>query len=302
MFAFSIYDKDCSGNLSPSEVEKMIKDVYGKKADTSLDVKHCCAELKQMGKHEVLDDVRFNIFGQTHHNLMYPAWHMQDMLSTGIVNQSFWGKQRAIRQARSNKHYVPLNDFLGVKNEELSSNKRFQVGGLKVEEAPHQRKKSMTQDAQVHPGGRGRAVDALLLSSGAVEDVPTHGNKRRSSKDDDVCPTSDYPSSQEARRRNSVEQSNKGSVHEAHFPKHRDNDDSQPEHDHLYHNSHNKSADENDHRRKSNKASVKSIYTKEEEAQNMAASKLQAHARGAIARKDSEHVKKKKHKASVKIE
>jgi Ca2+-binding EF-hand superfamily protein len=39
MFAFEIYDKDQSGNLSPGEVEKMIRDIYGKKADTSMDVK-----------------------------------------------------------------------------------------------------------------------------------------------------------------------------------------------------------------------------------------------------------------------
>jgi hypothetical protein len=39
MFAFEVYDKDHNGNLSPKEVEKMIHDIYGKKADTSLDVK-----------------------------------------------------------------------------------------------------------------------------------------------------------------------------------------------------------------------------------------------------------------------
>jgi Ca2+-binding EF-hand superfamily protein len=39
MFAFEIYDKDHSGNLSPNEVEKMIRDIYGKKADASMDVK-----------------------------------------------------------------------------------------------------------------------------------------------------------------------------------------------------------------------------------------------------------------------
>ena len=39
MFAFEIYDKDRNGTLSPKEVEKMIRDIYGKKADTSMDVK-----------------------------------------------------------------------------------------------------------------------------------------------------------------------------------------------------------------------------------------------------------------------
>ena len=30
MFAFDLYDKDSSGELSPSEVERMLQDIYGK--------------------------------------------------------------------------------------------------------------------------------------------------------------------------------------------------------------------------------------------------------------------------------
>lgn len=125
MFAFGIYDKDHSGNLSPSEVEKMIRDIYGKKADTSVDVKHVCAELKKMGKNEKLDDLRFNMFAQTHHNLLYPAWFFQEQLQQHVINQSFWGKKTIQRSERSSQGYASLDQIIG---KDYSSKKRFSVG------------------------------------------------------------------------------------------------------------------------------------------------------------------------------
>lgn len=35
MFAFDLYDKDCSGFLGLSEIERMVHDIYGKHAKTN---------------------------------------------------------------------------------------------------------------------------------------------------------------------------------------------------------------------------------------------------------------------------
>jgi hypothetical protein len=74
------------------------------------------SELKKMGKDERLDAGRFNMFAQTHHNLLYPAWHMQDLLQSAIVNTSFWQKKMMQRKEWSHGTYNSLARILGHKH------------------------------------------------------------------------------------------------------------------------------------------------------------------------------------------
>lgn len=39
MFAFDLYDNDSSGELSPKEIQRMLKDIYGAEVKTNFHAK-----------------------------------------------------------------------------------------------------------------------------------------------------------------------------------------------------------------------------------------------------------------------
>lgn len=63
-------------------------------------------------RNEKFNVYKFHRFMRNHQAMLYPAFQMQQALHTKIVGESFWEKQTARREARSQGEYVSLAHFM----------------------------------------------------------------------------------------------------------------------------------------------------------------------------------------------
>ena len=123
-FAFQIYDLDGSGYLDHDEIEKIVKDLYGRRGfKTNASAQKCIQQLKNMewysgstldmGTGEI-DFQSFLIFSKNHPTLLYPAFQMQYDLQSQCLGSGCW--QCAAEQRRSLEKIIGCsdNDLLDV--------------------------------------------------------------------------------------------------------------------------------------------------------------------------------------------
>eukprot|EP01033_Poteriospumella_lacustris_P012764 gene12764-9123_t len=108
IFAFDVYDTDETGELSPSEVELMLKDLYGENAATHAQAKVIRKELQAMDSRHFLTIDKFREFVRSHPALLFPAFQMQLALQQAVLGVGFWERCSAKRVRLSDGRRVRL--------------------------------------------------------------------------------------------------------------------------------------------------------------------------------------------------
>lgn len=98
-FSFDLYDADGSGLLDADEVEKILKDLYGRRAYKSNEHAQRVMEKLQSPEWSVSGDVssdfqisfpKFAKFSVRHPALLYPAFLLQQELAQRVIGAGFW--------------------------------------------------------------------------------------------------------------------------------------------------------------------------------------------------------------------
>lgn len=199
MFAFDIYDQDHSGELSPSEVKGMLKDIYGsQEAQTNFHAKNILNELGDMSRQGVVLDVdAFRKFVKTHHALLFPAFQMQLYLQKRVLGRRFWEQNADRRIKISRGVYIPISKFL-----ELNVDKRLLEKTKETIEAKSQKMDIRAQKLLSETGTsakrrqtKGIESDSLgsshlanvALSKMSAKDLATFGGGASTTNENDVA-------------------------------------------------------------------------------------------------------------------
>ena len=115
IFAFDLYDTDGSGEIELDEVERMLKEVYGKAFKTSRVAQQL---LNKITVHCHLDTggaisvERFNHFCTAHPGLIFPAFRFQIELQEKMCGKQFWKRAAATRVKLSNGANLTVQQLL----------------------------------------------------------------------------------------------------------------------------------------------------------------------------------------------
>jgi hypothetical protein len=114
MFAFDLYDKDSSGELSGNEVARMLKDIYGKnEAKHNFNAVNVAKDLKAIESSGKLLNLReFSDFVRTRQALLFPAFQMQAALRRKILGEKFWENHANKRIRFTNGKYISVGQFI----------------------------------------------------------------------------------------------------------------------------------------------------------------------------------------------
>jgi hypothetical protein len=114
MFAFDLYDKDCSGELSGGEVARMLRDIYGKdEAKRNFNAVNVAKDLKAIEDSGKLLNLReFSDFVKTRQALLFPAFQMQTALRSKILGEKFWEDHANKRIRFTNGKYISVGQFI----------------------------------------------------------------------------------------------------------------------------------------------------------------------------------------------
>eukprot|EP01038_Epipyxis_sp_PR26KG_P009777 gene9777-13152_t len=109
-FTFDLYDSDGSGVLSVEEVDQILLDNYGANFDTNFHAKQISKSLHKISQN--FDYETFLKFSKSHKALLFPAFHIQSVLTRKILGSRFWSEQAAKRAKVSKGKYIPVVRFL----------------------------------------------------------------------------------------------------------------------------------------------------------------------------------------------
>ena len=105
LFAFDLYDADGSGVIDHTEVQQLLREVYGKNFDASPHASHILRRIG--GKEGLADGVTpraFDAFCRRHPALLFPAFQFQQILRKRVLGVSFWERAAEKRvQGRDRK-------------------------------------------------------------------------------------------------------------------------------------------------------------------------------------------------------
>lgn len=114
MFAFDLYDRDCTGILEDYDLEKMVADIYGKQAAHSHYAKQVLNDLGELHQGGAVTLLRFLEFTRTHHSLLFPAFQMQLALKKALLGVHFWERHAERRVQISFNSYIKIKDLLAM--------------------------------------------------------------------------------------------------------------------------------------------------------------------------------------------
>ena len=115
LFAFDVYDRDTSGELSSDEVKVMLQDVYGDSYDRSAHAKAIVSKIDDIaGPGFGVDVDSFRSFCGKHQALLYPAFEMQRMIQQKILGEEFWNLLSLRRVELSKGTYIPIAEFMQI--------------------------------------------------------------------------------------------------------------------------------------------------------------------------------------------
>jgi Ca2+-binding EF-hand superfamily protein len=114
LFAFDIYDRDTSGELTVDEIVQMLRDVYGSSFQSNA---HASIILKRLHDLQVnslsgVDIDTFRGFAGKHQALLYPAFEIQRVIQRRILGEEFWNLLSLRRIELSNGKYMPIGEFM----------------------------------------------------------------------------------------------------------------------------------------------------------------------------------------------
>ncbi len=116
LFAFDIYDRDSSGEISVLEIQAMLRDVYGDAYERNAHAKKIISKLDDIlpGGCEGVDVDTFRAFAIKHQALLYPAFEIQREIQVKILGEEFWHFLATRRIELSHGVYVPISEFMQV--------------------------------------------------------------------------------------------------------------------------------------------------------------------------------------------
>ena len=127
MFAFDLYDEDGSGCIEMDEMKQMLREVYGKKFESTPLAYKILEKMDKMSSDLAFDPNitvhRFGKFCETHPGLLYPAFAFQYDLRHRVVGHSFWEKMINKRVELSDGKEVQIRQLLKAHVDETT----FQV-------------------------------------------------------------------------------------------------------------------------------------------------------------------------------
>lgn len=114
MFAFDLYDNDNSGEIDLSEVELLLKEVYGKEFQTNTHAQSIMARLRggDLGMDRNITVDVFREFCRTHPAVLYPAFVLQTTMQEKILGSKFWNACSSARVELSSGEYINVSELL----------------------------------------------------------------------------------------------------------------------------------------------------------------------------------------------
>ena len=114
-FAFDLYDDDGSGAIDMDEMERCLKEVYGKEYKKSENAKRVKKSIKKLIFEAQIEEISlkdFNEFCDHHPGLLFPAFKFQIDLKREIVGSKFWSRASDTRVKLTNGKQVSVQDIL----------------------------------------------------------------------------------------------------------------------------------------------------------------------------------------------
>jgi len=112
LFAFDIYDKDSSGEIEGKEVQQMLLEIYGKSYKNNIQAL-AISKLIESDLGDV-DLEEFKDFSRNHPAMLFPAFHMQQLIQKGVLGEQFWKYYSTKRIELSKGEWVPIVDFMQI--------------------------------------------------------------------------------------------------------------------------------------------------------------------------------------------
>jgi len=110
-FVFAMYDSNGSGVLDKSELECIVKDVYGKRYFQNIHAMKMASKLKSDRSGDVGID-NFAGLCKKYTALLYPAFTLRLALRSKILGEDFWIKLDKFRRARYGTAYHSVESIL----------------------------------------------------------------------------------------------------------------------------------------------------------------------------------------------
>ena len=114
-FAFDLYDDDGSGAIDMDEMERCLKEVYGKEFKKSENAKRVKKSIEKLIFEAQIEEISlkdFNEFCGHHPGLLFPAFKFQIDLKREIVGAKFWQRASDTRVKLTNGKQVSVQDIL----------------------------------------------------------------------------------------------------------------------------------------------------------------------------------------------
>lgn len=126
MFAFDLYDNDNSGEIDLSEVELLLKEVYGREFQSSTHAQTIMAKLRgsELGMERNINVDKFREFCRTHPAVLYPAFVLQTQMQEKILGPRFWSSCSNARVELSSGKYVDIAAILQAHVNEKARERR----------------------------------------------------------------------------------------------------------------------------------------------------------------------------------
>lgn len=122
LFTFDIYDTNCDNKINLKEMEKLLKDLYGKKYqsnDYAMKLFH-----KVELDHEI-QFLEFRDFCRKHNCILFPAFEIQRRIQKKVLGKSFWKRLSQKRLVMIGDKAFHTKDLIGLKLNKLEFDHLF---------------------------------------------------------------------------------------------------------------------------------------------------------------------------------
>lgn len=128
MFAFDLYDNDNSGEIDLTEVELLLKEVYGREFQSNTQAQTIMAKLRggDLGMDRNINVDQFREFCRTHPAVLYPAFVLQTQMQEKILGSKFWNSCSNARVKLSSGAYIDIAAILQAHVNEKVSYRNFE--------------------------------------------------------------------------------------------------------------------------------------------------------------------------------
>jgi len=111
LFAFDLYDRDSSGVIDSTEVDMMLRDIYGKRFKKNKHAQRIGDKIASMRNVEFDKDV-FREFLRKHPTMLFPAFEIQKKIKKKCLGVGFWKRYTARRVELCNGTYMSVGQLI----------------------------------------------------------------------------------------------------------------------------------------------------------------------------------------------